>query len=112
MNSGQYAESVAKQYLLDSGFRVTQKNWRTRWCEIDLIAQKDNVVYFCEVKYRQHVMQGSGLNYITPAKIRQMRFAAEIWLSSNGWEGECRLAAIEVAGPDFQVSAFIDDFEF
>jgi len=106
--TGRQAEAAAADYLKRQGFAIVEQNWRTRWCEIDVIAQKDRVVYFCEVKYRVTSRQGGGLDYITPKKLRQMRLAAEGWVQLAGWQGEYQLAAIEVFGPNFEVTAFID----
>jgi Holliday junction resolvase-like predicted endonuclease len=77
---------------------------RTRWCEIDIIAQRDTAVYFCEVKYRKNVQQGGGLDYITHAKLEQMKFAAELWVTKYDWQGEYQLCAIEVSGPEFRIT--------
>ena len=59
---------------------------------------KKDVVYFIEVKYRKNDAFGSGIEYVTPKKLKQMKFAAEMWLSSNNWTGESTLAAAEVQG--------------
>lgn len=108
-DTGRQAEAAAAEYLKSKGYAIVAHNWRTRFCEIDVIAQRGNVVYFCEVKYRKTNRQGGGLDYITPKKLQQMRFAAEAWTHFFDWTGECRLAAIEVSGPSFEVTAFIED---
>jgi ribonuclease HII len=108
-NSGKQAEKVAAEYLEKQGYKILAKNWRTRMCEIDIVASKDKCVYFVEVKYRKSLDWGSGLDYITSAKQKQMNFAAEMWLSQNKWSGECSLAALEVAGEDYQVTSFLTE---
>ena len=108
-NSGKQAEKIAAEYLEKQGYKILAKNWRTRVCEIDIVASKDDCVYFVEVKYRKSLDWGSGLDYITSAKQKQMNFAAEMWLSQNNWDGECSLAALEVAGDDYQVTSFVTE---
>lgn len=76
-------------------------------CEIDIIAERDKTVYFCEVKYRLTNRQGAGLDYITPKKLKQMQFAAESWVHVNGHNGEYQLCAIEVSGPEFRITSAI-----
>ena|SRR3989338_732211 len=104
---GRAAEAAATEYLKKQGFKVLAQNWRTRYCEIDVVAGKDKVVYFVEVKYRQSGDQGSGLEYITPKKLKQMELAARFWVSDNDWHGDFRLAAVEVGGTDYEVTNFL-----
>jgi uncharacterized protein (TIGR00252 family) len=109
-DDGRRAESAAAEYLKSKmGYAIVAQNWRTRWCEIDVIAQKGRVVYFCEVKYRRTNNQGGGLDYITPKKLQQMRFAAEAWVHLSHWKGEYQLCALEVSGLDFVVTAFVEE---
>lgn len=107
-NIGQQAEGAATQHLQGQGFKIITRNYRTPRCEIDIIAQKDDCIYFVEVKYRASGNQGSGLDYVTLAKQKQMQFAAYLWTSEHDWAGEISLAAIEVSGADFQVDSFIE----
>ena len=105
---GRQAEQAAAEYLQSKGYRILNRNWRRRECEIDIVAQKAASVYLVEVKYRQSDGAGSGLEYITARKLRQMEYAARRWVAENGWNGEYVLAAVEVGGDDYHVSAFID----
>jgi len=107
---GRRAETAAATYLVRQGYTIVERNWRTRWCEIDIIARKASVLYFVEVKYRRTNRQGSGLDYITNQKLGQMHFAAEFWLVSHaGAAVDYRLSALEVTGSMFEVSAWCDD---
>lgn len=47
---GPLGEGIACKFLSSKGFSVIQKNYRKKWGEIDIIAEKDNVVHFVEVK--------------------------------------------------------------
>lgn len=105
-SKGHEAEKVAAEYLVSQGYEVIELNWRTRVCEIDIIAKKLKVIYFVEVKSRSSAAYGSGLDYITPKKLEQMRFAARMWVSENKYQGDYELSAIEV-GPEFKVTEFL-----
>jgi uncharacterized protein (TIGR00252 family) len=94
---GQGAESRVANFLEKAGYKILGRNWRTKVCEIDIVASKDKIVYFVEVKYRSSEKQGSGLDYITTKKLKQMHFAAEIWVQQNKWENDYRLLAAEVS---------------
>ncbi|HKU18508.1 MAG TPA: YraN family protein [Candidatus Saccharimonadales bacterium] len=107
--TGQQAEAAAAAFLERNGCTVLERNWRTRLCEIDIVAERAGIVYFCEVKYRKSARQGSGLEYITPQKLRQMAFAAESWVHAHGWQGEYELCGIEVSGPAFRITAVARD---
>jgi putative endonuclease len=107
-DTGRRAETAAADYLRQHGFGIIGQNLRTRSYEIDIIAQRDGIVYFVEVKYRRNDAAGGGLEYITPRKLKQMQFAAESWRSENRHSGAYRLAGIEVSGSDFAITDFID----
>lgn len=99
---GKAAETAVANYLTTQGFSLIDQNWRTRWCEVDLIVKRAKVVYFIEVKYRSAQYQGSGLEYIGPNKLKQLLLAVSLWCQQQGWSGDCRLLAVEVSGMDFQ----------
>ena len=105
---GRRAEAAAAEFLETKGFKVIEQNYRMRDCEIDIVARKNGVLYFVEVKYRRTMAQGSGLDYITAKKLSQMTFAAERWLQDNPAPKGYTLAAIELKGLNFTVSNFIE----
>ncbi len=107
--TGRRAEQVAADFLVHKGCVIVAQNWRTRYCEIDVVAYRNDTVYFCEVKYRLTDKQGAGLDYITPRKLQQMRFGAEFWMAKNNWQGDCQLCAVEVSGPDFRITRVVKD---
>lgn len=98
VEAGRAAEDAAVRYLQSRGFRVLNRNWRTRSCEIDIVAIKERTVYFVEVKFRSTERQGEGLAYVTAAKLRQMKYAAEYWVARYRWQGDYCLMAASVAG--------------
>ena len=103
-SDGRRAEESAAQHLIRRGHTIIDTNWRTRWCEIDIVSKKGDVVYFTEVKYRKSLQWGDGFDYITRSKLRQMKFAAEFWLTEHNWKGESQLLAASVnANHDVEV---------
>lgn len=101
---GARAETAVAEFLSSKGFNIVDANWKTKWCEIDIIAKKDDCIFFVEVKYRTSSEQGSGFDYITRGKLSKMRLAANSWVSINDWAGEYVLSAAEVSGDDYRVS--------
>jgi Holliday junction resolvase-like predicted endonuclease len=94
--SGHDAEKLAAEYLKTTGFKVLELNWKTRYCEIDIVAAKAKRVYFVEVKSRKTLLQGSGFDYVTTKKLQQMAFAAEMWVNEQKWAGDYQLAAVSI----------------
>ena len=107
---GRQAESAAAEYLESQGYKVVATNWRTRWCEIDIVAVKNSITYFVESKYRASSNWGSGLDYITPTKLRQMHFAAQFWAATHK-TADYRLSAIELTGKPPRVTNWVDSSE-
>jgi Holliday junction resolvase-like predicted endonuclease len=103
--AGHNAEKRAAKYLESQGFKIRELNWKTRYCEVDIVAEKANAIYFVEVKYRRNAAQGIGLEYITPKKFRQMQFAAEMWVQNHNWAGGYQLAVISI---DAEQITFLD----
>lgn len=102
-DDGNFAEEQVADYLVKGGYEIVDRNWKTKFCEIDIVAKKDSCAYLVEVKYRSNAAQGSGFEYITRSKLQQMKRAADAWATYNNWPGEYVLSAAEVSGPNFEV---------
>ncbi len=78
---GNLAEDRACAYLDENGFMIVERNFYSRFGEIDIIASKENVLHFIEVK--------SGLDYelavqnITPSKLRKLIKTGNTFLKKN-----------------------------
>lgn len=82
---GRQGEEIAVSMLRRKRCRILDRNFRTRLGELDIVLMEDNTLVFCEVKAR--VSGGSRtpdpLEAIRPAKRRQVRQMAAIWLSQQ-----------------------------
>jgi len=106
---GDDAESVAEAYLVQQGHAILERDWKTKFCEIDIVSVKDKTFYFTEVKYRKKAIQGSGLEAITQKKQQQMKFAAEFYVASKKLHGVAmQLVAIAVSGVPPSVESCLD----
>jgi ribonuclease HII len=106
---GDEAEDIAARYLWLLGHNVIDRNWRTKFCEIDIVSQTGDTIYFTEVKYRKNDKAGGGLAAITPKKQRQMKFAAEFYALKHGLKDiNLRLIAVDVTGMPPRVSAHLE----
>jgi ribonuclease HII len=80
---GNRHEQAVATLLEQSGHNVLDRNWRNRWCEIDIVSERGGVLYFTEVRYRRTNGQGGGIGSITPAKLAKMMRAAEMYVSNQ-----------------------------
>lgn len=106
---GDEAESEVEKYLVILGHDILERNWKTKFCEIDIISLKNKTYYFSEVKYRKRIVQGSGLEAITKKKQQQMKFAAEYYVAIHKLKDvDLRLAAVSVTGTPPQVESYLE----
>lgn len=47
---GDTGEEIACRFLVSKGFRIIDRNYRKLWGELDIVAQKDTILHFVEVK--------------------------------------------------------------
>lgn len=86
---GKRGEEIAAEYLRGHGYRVIERNYRTRFGEIDLILEgpstnfRSSRLVFVEVKLKVGEKFGSPEEMITKSKIQQVRRTAERYLLEN-----------------------------
>lgn len=80
---GAYGERVAVRHLEDAGYAVLARNWRTRAGELDVVATRDGVVVFVEVKTRRSEAFGPPSLAVTPVKASRLRTVAQEWLTAS-----------------------------
>lgn len=80
---GPLGERLAAEHLERLGYRVIERNHRTRFGEIDLIAVDGETLVFCEVKSRR-AGGGSPWEGLHPRKRGQVRRMARSWLAERG----------------------------
>jgi putative endonuclease len=78
---GRWGEKVAAEHLIRRGWTILDRNFRCGHKEIDLVARRDGVVAFVEVKTRTSASFGHPLESITPAKRREILHASQRWIS-------------------------------
>jgi putative endonuclease len=83
---GKKSENDAVRYLKKNGYRIIEKNYRTRLGEIDIIAKDDETIVFVEVKARRSTRYGHPKWAITPKKKRNMSMVALHYLKSTSQE--------------------------
>jgi putative endonuclease len=78
---GNTGERLAAEHLERLGYRILERNYRTRWGELDIVAFDGRTLTFCEVKSRRTGgPAGSALEAVSSAKQAQVRRMAGRWL--------------------------------
>lgn len=106
---GNLAETEAANYLIRHGHKIIERNWKTKYCEIDIISKKENILYFTEVKYRKISDFGDGLAAITDKKLKQMKFSAKLYVQYKKVSNmDQRLTAISLKGQPPKVEEYLE----
>jgi putative endonuclease len=78
---GRLGEQLATEHLIRRGFRIVERNYRTRWGELDIVAYDGSTLAFCEVKTRRLSAAGRNpLESVHPLKRSKVRKMAGRWL--------------------------------
>jgi putative endonuclease len=80
---GQRAESLAATYLEDLGYTIIARNWRRPEGELDLVAGKEGLCVFVEVRSRTGIERGHPLETVDARKRSRVRRAARMYLDEE-----------------------------
>jgi putative endonuclease len=81
---GRGGEARAEAYLVERGYKLLRRNYRSGHKEIDLIMQVGCTVVFVEVKSRSQTGYGTPGEFVTPTKRRLLTIAAQGYLLEMG----------------------------
>ena len=95
---GKWGEEVAVHYLVDNGYRIVQRDWKSGHRDIDIIAMQENVVVFVEVKTRRNRVFAEPEEAIDYKKLQNLRQAINYYVKSRHINREIRLDVITVVG--------------
>lgn len=80
---GNRGEDIAAEYLQKHGYRIMQRNFRSRFGEVDIICAQPGILVFVEVKTRTGTNFGSPEEAITPTKQAHIRKVALAYLDTH-----------------------------
>ncbi|MGN0940454.1 MAG: YraN family protein [Selenomonadaceae bacterium] len=94
---GNRGEDIAADYLLKHGYKILERQYRTKRGEIDIIGKKDNTIVFFEVKSRRSLKYGAPALAVDYRKQKKIVNSAVVYLEFNGgMNQQCRFDVIEV----------------
>ena len=97
---GRYGEKIASDFLRKKGYEIIASGFSFRGGEIDVIAKKDGVVAFVEVKTRKNQSYLPASTAVGREKQRKIIMTAEVWISRNKYDGQVSFDIIEVYTDD------------
>lgn len=80
---GEWAEQLAFDWLVAKGLKPKERNFHSRYGEIDLIMTEGSCIVFVEVRYRKNSNYGSAEASITSKKCRRLIATAENYLATK-----------------------------
>lgn len=98
--SGAWGEAVAAEYLRKKRFKIIASGYRSRFGEIDLIAQNHHYLIFVEVKTRKSADFAIAREYVDKRKQDRIRTTAAFYLSENATRLQPRFDVIEIYAPE------------
>lgn len=82
--SGEGGEEAAARYLSGLGYVILDRNFKTRFGEVDIVARDGPTTVYVEVKRRETPDHGSAAEYVSPSKMRRVVGAARIYAAKHG----------------------------
>ena len=97
---GKIGEDLARKHLEEKGYKILEQNYRTKYAEIDLVAEKSSgflknkKLVFVEVRTKVGEQWGSPEDTINKAKLWKVLQNAKTYTAFKRWQGPCQIDAI------------------
>lgn len=98
--TGPWGELLAVDYLRKKKYAILGCNYRTRFGEIDIIAQDRKYLVFVEVKLRKSDRFGEAREFVGHDKQERIKATASLWLQENPNKRQPRFDVIEIYAPE------------
>jgi putative endonuclease len=111
-DTGNKGELLAANYLQEKGYEILKRNYRWKRYELDLIAKKDDLLVFVEVKTKTSTKFGQPEASVTQKKASQLMVAAEQYIFEINWNKPIRfdIIAIIITKESIEIEHLIDAF--
>ncbi len=99
-HSGKIAEDIAANYLVRQGLKLIDRNFRSRFGEIDLIGLEKEILVFIEVRYRNNESHLSVVETIDQRKCKKLVTTSKYFINKhrNYQSNQCRYDVIAITG--------------
>jgi len=109
---GALGEEMAVDFLQKDDYKIIERNWRFKKAEIDIIAQKNDILSVVEVKTRSSDYFGNPQDFVNEKKIQLLVEAINEYVISKDLDVEVRfdIIAITKKNNDFKIEHLEDAF--
>ncbi|MFD0834608.1 YraN family protein [Mariniflexile aquimaris] len=109
---GKKGEQLAVNFLLENSYDIIERNYRFDKAEVDIIAQKDNILAIIEVKTRSTIEFGNPQDFVKPGQIQRLVKAVDEYVNTNGLDVEVRFDIIAIVknGKNYEIEHLKDAF--
>lgn len=108
---GQEGEQFAAEYLIKKGWEIQEMNYRYSRSEIDVIAIRNDLLIFVEVKVRSNLSYGLPEQFVDKNKAEHVMKAADHYIQDIDWKGNIRFDIISIVkGKVMQLDHIEDAF--
>lgn len=102
-NKGKEGEDIACKYLVTNDFQLLERNWQCSKYEVDIIAKKNDLLLFIEVKYRTGNYFGEPEIFVTVKQKRNLIRAANFYIDRFDLLDEVRFDIIAIVKSEGKV---------
>jgi len=106
---GRKGEDIAVNYLLKKGFEILERNYRYKRAEIDIIAMKNELIVFVEVKLRMDTSFGHPEKFVSENQQQLIISGADDYIEQIQWQGNIRFDIISINSIN-EIAYFEDAF--
>ena len=93
---GKKGEQLAVDFLIENDYTIVERNYRYEKAEVDIIAQKENVLAIVEVKTRSTLDFGNPQDFVKPKQIKNLVKAVDHYVIENDLDVEVRFDIIAI----------------
>ncbi|HOX96692.1 MAG TPA: YraN family protein [Candidatus Woesebacteria bacterium] len=94
--TGNIGEELATEYLEKKGYKIKERNFRTRFGEIDIICWDGKILVFVEVKTKIGHDFGEPEEMVNKSKIGKVKKMGEVYLQDKGLDVLCRVDVVAI----------------
>ena len=111
-DTGKFGEEKAVEFLTKNGYEIVAKNHKYQHAEIDIIAKKEKLLLFVEVKTRTNLSFGNPEEFVNYTKAKLIMKAAEHYIFAKDWQFDIRfdIIAVTIKGSSVAIKHIEDAF--